>query len=430
MWHKRISLFAHAVALMILVPAVSWAGSEKVLYTFTGGADGGTPQGGVIFDGSGSLYGTAEDGAISGCFAGCGTVFQLAPVSGGEWTYNVLYSFPGGAGGGGPAAGLLFDPSANLYGTAPDEGTGTGCGTYGCGVAFELTPGSSGWTGTVLYDFTAATGSRPEFGLILDKQGNLYGTNPSGGGPWGTVFELLKSKTGGWHEKLLHVFAGNPDGAEPGAPLVSDAVGNLYGTASSGGTHNGGTAFELSAGGGQYRTIYNFGCKLTGGKCKPGDGRKPFGALIFDKKGNLYGTTTSGGGYRAGTVFELSMSGGKWHERLLYSFKGGSDGKEPSSAPIFDASGNLYGITGFGGDTNCNLGNGCGTVFKLTPPVGGGSWKKKILYVFAGGSDGLAPSGGLVMDATGNLYGTTAFGGQACPEWGSAGCGVVFEITP
>jgi uncharacterized repeat protein (TIGR03803 family) len=211
--------------------------------------------------------------------------------------------------------------------------------------------------------------------------------------------------------------------------LVSDAGGNLYGTASSGGTHNGGTVFELSADGRQYRTIYNFGCKLSGGRCKKGDGRLPFGALVFDKKGNLYGTTRSGGGYRSGTVFELSMSGGKWHERLVYSFKGGSDGKEPSDAVIFDASGNLYSTTDFGGDTSCNLGNGCGTVFKLIPDSNG-SWKKTILYVFTGGSDGSAPGGGLVMDATGNLYGTTVFGGQACPEWGSAGCGVVFEVTP
>ena len=121
---------------------------------------------------------------------------------------------------------------------------------------------------------------------------------------------------------------------------------------------------------------------------------------------------------------------GEWHERVLYSFKGGSDGKEPSDDVVFDASGNLYSTTDFGGDTSCNLGNGCGTVFELTPPVGGGTWKKKMLYVFTGGSDGSAPGGGLVMDATGNLYGTTVFGGQACPEWGSAGCGVVFEITP
>jgi uncharacterized repeat protein (TIGR03803 family) len=161
------------------------------------------------------------------------------------------------------------------------------------------------------------------------------------------------------------------------------------------------------------------------------DGGKPAGALVFDKAGNLYGTTEIGGKYDKGTVFKLAPTvRGQWKESVLHSFKGGtSDGNYPYSTLIFDAAGNLYGTTYDGGSSSC-AGYGCGTVFKLTP-ISGGRWKEKILYAFTGSTDGAHPDrGSLVMDASGNLYGTTVLGGQGnCLQQGS-GCGVVFEIAP
>ena len=159
-------------------------------------------------------------------------------------------------------------------------------------------------------------------------------------------------------------------------------------------------------------------------------GSQPYSGLAFDKAGNLYGTTQAGGKYNKGVVFKLAReAGGKWKETILHSFRGGSDGDAPSSTPIFDKAGNLYGMTGEGGDPACTgNGYGCGTVFKLTPGKDG-RWKETVLHRFTAGSDGSLPVGGLAIDAAGRLYGTTAGGGNAgCYDNG--GCGVVFEITP
>ncbi len=341
-----------------------------------------------------------------------GTVFELTPEASGNWTEKVLGHVgrsPSPTGFVDENGALISDAAGNLYGTTEYGGT------YGCGVAFELTPESGGsWTEKVLHSFGDSTDgiSPSQAGLIFDAAGNLYGTTSN---KQGTVFELTPTKDGGWTEKILHSFNGT-DGGFPFAGLTIDAAGNLYGTTYEGGTYNSGTVFELTptkGGGWTEKVLHSFG--------NGADGAFPRAGLIFDSAGNLYGTTSQGGAYNScmptiprnnistcGTVFELTpKAGGRWTERVLYSFNhNGTDGYDPLAGLIFDAAGNLYGTTSMGGSENgrgCFL--GCGTVFELTPTKGGG-WTEKVVHNFDG-TDGVSPSAGLIIDAAGNLYGTT-----------------------
>jgi uncharacterized repeat protein (TIGR03803 family) len=270
----------------------------------------------------------------------------------------------------------------------------------------------------VLHSFNndGTDGAYPQAGLIFDAAGNLYGTTHGGGAnSYGTVFEMTPAAGGTWTERVLHSFAGGTDGTNPAAGLIFDAAGNLYGTTTQGGLYNYGIVFELTpAAGGTwiFNELYNF----RGGT----DGANPYAELIFDAAGNLYGTTLNGGstGTGYGTVFELTpAAGGTWTEQVLYSFRGGTDGTWPYAGLIFDAAGNLYGTTP-NGSTN----NG-GIAFELTPAAGG-TWTEKVLYSFQGGTEGWNPFAGLIFDAAGNLYGTTAAGG------GAQNAGTVFELTP
>jgi uncharacterized repeat protein (TIGR03803 family) len=262
------------------------------------------------------------------------------------------------------------------------------------------------------FNINGRDGYIPSASLILDPAGNLYGTTPVGGfAEGGIAFKLEPQTGGGWAIKILHAFTGRgTDGSNPTASLIFDAAGNLYGTTNLAGAYGVGTVFELSptaSGGWTETTLYAFG--------NGSDGQRPASALIFDPQGNLYGTTEQGGIYGLGTVFELSpaVSGG-WTETVLHSFGNGTDGQYPEASLIFDAAGNLYGTTTEGG-TYKN-----GAVFKLTPNAG--SWTEKILHSFnPNGIDGDIPFAGLVMDKTGNLYGTTNYGG-------AYGCGAVFEL--
>jgi uncharacterized repeat protein (TIGR03803 family) len=310
----------------------------------------------------------------------------------------VLYSF-GGKHGNEPNGGLVFDGAGNLYGTTIEGGT------YSDGTVFELTPqASGGWTEKVLHSFGNGTdGIGPRGSLVFDGAGNLYGTTYDGGKYYlygGTVFKLTPKVDGSWKEKVLHSFGNGADGDQPYANLIFDAAGNLYGTTFVGGTYNGGTVFELTpqAGGGWTESLsYSFG----GGT----DAAMPYAGLIFDAAGNLYGTTVEGGAYSGGTAFELKpQAGGGWTENLLYSFGKGKDAAAPSAGLIFDASGNIYGTTSEGGTY------GGGTVFELTPQAGGG-WKEKVLHSFGNGTDGDRPNANLIFDAAGNLYGATSEGG-------------------
>jgi uncharacterized repeat protein (TIGR03803 family) len=415
------------------------AQTENVLHDFTdNGTDGYLPYSGLIFDASGNLYGTAfEGGTNKKCPAdeatGCGAVFELSPSAGGAWTETILHDFGNGTDGRSPVAGLIFDAAGNLYGTTANGGTGKcDLGDNSCGTVFELSPqAGGGWTEKVLYNFGsyAADGYFPYDSLIFDAAGNLYGTTFGGGKGYGTVFELSPTGGGAWTEKQLHSFT-NDDGASPYANLIFDAAGNLYGTTWAGGGHSqAGLLFELTpprSGGGVWKseTLHYFGAD--------NDGRQPVAGLVFDAKGNLYGTTTAGGtgscDLGCGTVFELSPAAmGQWTETVVHSFdNNGTDGYHPAAGLVFDGKGNLYSTTLYGGPEGC-FNETCGTVVELSPTAGGG-WTETVLYTFPNSSsgDGYDPLGSLIFDAAGNLYGTTSDGGTG----GTTAAGVVFEITP
>lgn len=276
----------------------------------------------------------------------------------------------------------------------------------------------------VLHSFNdGKDGYWPQAGLIFDSTGNLYGTTYAGAGT-GVAYELTPNPHGGWDEIVLHNFKAL-DGTHPYAGLVLDPAGNLYGTALNAGSHGGGTAFELSlqSGGWAETVLHNFQSNNT-------DGIAPYGGLVFDSIGNLYGTTVHGGSYGYGTVFELSPQSNKgWLETILYNFQSnGHDGNNPYATLSFDTAGNLYGTTQFGGDGTCQ--GGCGVVYELTPNIGAG-WSEQVLHGFQNdGRDGTFPYANLTFDTTGNLYGTTSQGGTGGCANGVVGCGVVFELSP
>ncbi len=315
----------------------------------------------------------------------------------------LLHSFGSGNDGENPVANLISDSAGNLYGTT------SGGGTNREGTVFKL---SSNGTETVLHNFGSGNdGQTPLGSLIFDSAGNLYGTTSAGGlYGFGMVFELSPDGT----ETVLYNFGSGTDGQNPNAGMVFDSSGNLYGTTVNGGLFGGGTAFELSpnSGGSWTETgLYSFGGT-------PSDGVNPYSALIFDSSGNLYGTTTNGGAYNGGTVFELIPSGagiGCCRESPLYSFGNGGDGSNPHAGLVFDSSGNLYGTTVNGGTY------GGGTAFELS--LSGGTWTESGLYSFGNGSDGKNPYAGLIVDKSGNLYGTTLNGGLY-------GGGMLFELLP
>jgi uncharacterized repeat protein (TIGR03803 family) len=390
------------------------SGSESALYSFAGGSDPKLPYAGLIFDKAGNLYGTTEFGGTDNQ----GTVFEITRNSNGTWTESILYNFTGAADGGQPAAGLVFDVAGNLYGTA-NFGGSANC-SMGCGTVFKLTPASGGWTQSVLYTFTGgADGREPYARLLFDATGNLYGTTLLGGNigsvcstGCGTVFKLTPASSG-WTETVLYAFAGGTDGASPYAGLAFDAAGKLYGTTSGGGTSGNGAIFKLTPGssGWTEAVLHAF----AGGS----DGKNPYGDLILDAAGNLYGTASLGGAPGFGLAFELLLnSKGSWRERVLHAF-GNTPSANPVAGLVMDAAGNLYGTT-IAGANQTACGGGCGTLFKLAP-ASSGNWAYSVVHVFGHGADGFHPTGDLILDSAGNLYGTTEAGG-------AQGSGMVFEI--
>jgi uncharacterized repeat protein (TIGR03803 family) len=372
-----------------------------------------------------------------------------------QYTEGPLYAFTGETDGASPAASLILDASGNLYGTAVNGGdwTGSNCPGLnpptGCGVVFELSaPVDGSSSETVLYTFTGASdGAYPQASLVFDSKGNLYGTTSNGGnlsgsacsalGGCGVVFQLTPpaSGSGTWTETPIYTFSGGKDGAVPYSNLIFDSKGNLYGTTSGGGASGYGTVFELTPSGSSWTetVLYSF----IGNDGTNKDGESPLGGVIFDSAGNLYGTTSYGGSNR-GIVFELtppSGGSGSWTETILYPFTGHSDGAYPYAGLALDANGNLYGTTVIGGNRTgfCKQTNGCGVVFELSPPSGGStSWTETPIYTFTAGPDGGYPYAGVILDAKGNVYGTTAQGGNTTGAncSGSDGCGVVFELSP
>jgi uncharacterized repeat protein (TIGR03803 family) len=435
------ALIVMAMAVLALAPGAWAQGQFKALYRFTDGADGNGPWAGLIADSSGNLYGaTIFGGNLSNACVdrGCGVVFELTPKGDGTWRETVLYTFcpvTNCADGSNPVATLTFDEAGNLYGTTLAGGGAATCvyqGEGGCGVVFKLTPHPDGsWTESVLYNFCSLTncpdGLEGVSTLVIDPAGNLYGTTNSGGSSkscCGVVFKLSPNVDGSWSESVLHSFNGRADGYGPESGLIFDAAGNLYGTTAGGGypkyCKGGGcgVVFEISPNGSE-TILHRFSGK---------DGSNPFASLTFDQAGNLYGTTEFGGGDLSqcggsgcGVVFELvANKNGSWTEKILRRFNGGPGGGVPTGRLVFDPAGNLYGTATQGGNLNdCSI--GCGVVFKLTPNSEGG-WNETTLYRFAN-QPGVNPVAGLTFDAAGNIYGTTV--GNDGPNFGS-----VFEITP
>jgi uncharacterized repeat protein (TIGR03803 family) len=338
-------------AVFKLTPGTGGKWTESVIYNFTGGQDGLAPMGGLIFDGNGNLYGTTYRGGTGG-----GTVFTLIPIAGGKWKLKTLHKFHGTTGGS-PAAGLILDTTGNLYGTSSEGGA------HEDGTVFQMTPGANGtWTFKTIHSFNANghDGMTPLAPVIMDAAGNLYGTTYAGGANRdGIVFELTPGSNGTWTETILHTF--NPsnghDGAAPDAPVVLDANGNLFGTTNAGGKDRFyGVVFELTpitSGGWKESILHTF----TDGK----DGGEPNAGLMLDAAGNLYGTASSGG-VGGGVVFkETAQTNGTWKYSVVHAFKTSGDGLSSHAGLIRDTAGLLYGTTKLGG------GGSLGTVFMVTP---------------------------------------------------------------
>jgi uncharacterized repeat protein (TIGR03803 family) len=286
-----------------------------------------------------------------------------------------------------------------------------------CALAMILPFGAAEAGYAVLHSFAAGSdGQYPQAGVVRDSAGNLYGTTYRGGGTGcggygcGSIYKIAPDGS----ESVLHAFSGGSDGADPEASLLVDGVGNVFGTTAQGGgagcgIYGCGTVFKIAADGSE--TVLH---AFTGGS----DGLAPRGPLIADKDGYLYGTT-EGGGHQSGAIFKLAPDG---TETLLYNFKGGSDGRSPFAGLVADAAGNLFGTTRMGG-IDCTVPHdGCGTVFRFA------NGTHTVLHAFTGNSDGEFPSASLVIDAAGNLYGTTIGGGGT--DCGGGGCGTVFKIAP
>ncbi len=382
--------------------------SDKIIHTFTGGTDGERPYSELLLDKNGNLFGTTlAGGGVGTCdgFPGCGIVFELSPgVSG--WTETILYVFTGSSDGGSPIGGLVMDKSGNLYGTTALAG-----GDAFCGTVFELSPAAGGgWTESTLYQFKGGAendGCSPQATLTLDAKGNLYGTTYAGGSPdqnAGIVFELSLPFAGGsWIETVLVTFD-YTNGGTPGGKLALDATDHLYGTTLDGGSFGWGSVFKLTPGPGGWSasTIFSFTCGDNGGV--------PYG-VVFDKTGHLYGTTSQCGADDVGTVFRLSPTIGQWSMTVLHTFTGALDGGEPIAGLAIDSAGNLYGTTWLGGLF------AEGTVFKLE--LEGTRWIEGE-YGFKGGSDGAMPQASPTLGKS-VLYGTTTYDG-------TSGLGTVYEI--
>jgi uncharacterized repeat protein (TIGR03803 family) len=388
------------------------ASKYKVLYNFTGGSDGGAPEG-LVEDAAGNLYGTTGLGGDPNCYGAwgrCGVVFKLDKAG----KLTVLHKFKNGADGAFPYVTLALSGNT-LYGAAGQGGNLHCFYDYGCGVLFEINIQTHALK--VLHTFNGWDGLGPSGGLTL-RSGVLYGTTIQGGssgncGYWygcGVVYKLVL-KTGAY--TVLHNFDPS-DGTFPCSSLTLDKTGKvLYGATPSGGSSGLGVVFRLTIKTRVYEVLYNF----TGSP----DAEYPYGPLALDASGNLYGDSQLGGSYPClsergcGTVFMVSPRTGT--DTVLYNFTGGADGNYPLAGVIRSHAGTLYGTTAWGGS------NDDGTVFKLAQNT------ETVLHTFQG-SDGSGPSAVVIMDSKGDLLGTAFSGGSHGSGCGGYGCGVVWEITP
>jgi uncharacterized repeat protein (TIGR03803 family) len=386
-----IALTLIATSWLVTIHPVSSA-TETILYSFTIG-DPNNPNAGVILGKKNNLFGMTT---LGGGF-NAGAIYEVRP-DGGE---AILYSFMDGDDGGDPQGTLVMDKTGHFYGATCLNGANS------AGTVFKV---STTGDFSVLYAFEGGNdGSCPNGGMVFDKLGNLYGTTFRGGtANAGTIFKLT---TSGSHT-VLYSFGGGADGIYPNGGLAIDGKGDLFGTTAQGGVDNFGTLFEFSA-----SRVHTVGWNFS----NTADGAGPNGGLVL-YKGFYYGTTAGGGTGGAGVIYG-------WAPRrphslgIAWAFTGGADGGNPSAGVVSDKKGNLYGTTNAGGA------NFLGTVYKLQvlkAPI-----TETVLHSFGLDPDGQFPEGGVVLDKSGNLYGTTSIGGDDDPVCGdNYGCGVVFKITP
>jgi uncharacterized repeat protein (TIGR03803 family) len=399
------------VALVVLgfaMSPVAACAETKILYSFAGDTDGEYLDTDLVMDAAGNIYGTSVQG---GDF-GSGTVWVLSPSPSG-WHHTVLYSFKGADDGGEPYKGVTLDSQGNLYGTTVTGGSGQGC-EGGCGVVYKLTKSGDTWTQSVIYAFNGGDdGSGPGSGVTIDANGNVYGMTPTGGAYGvGVIYELQPGSFDSWNFSVIHPFTGGDDGSGGSAGrMIFDKSGNLYGVTTTGGANGNGVVFELKPannGAWNLQPLYPF-------KGMP-DAGFPYGGLVFDRAGNLYGTTYYGGENGLGAVYELVFQQGAWSEKVLYSFAGGTDGSASISNLVFDRAGDLLGTTSQGG-AGCD----CGVIFKLAPD-GHGGWTESVVYRFKGAPDGAFAYNGMTGDGW-NFYGTTVHGGLSDD-------GTVYKFNP
>jgi uncharacterized repeat protein (TIGR03803 family) len=382
----------------------------KLLHSFGGPGDGNNPDGSPMLDAKGDLYGVTSGGPGE---YGNGTVYELTPQANGTWKETILHSFQDGNDGAIPQGALVLDSVHDLYGTlVGDVGD-----SYGI---FELSRGSGGWTNTHIY--TDAAGP----GLLIDSLGNLYGNMTPSQYGYAAIGELSPG-TDGWNYTALYSFCSHQpceDGWGPPAPPIWGGKGNMYGTTDYGG--NGKPYCQRSGDGGcgvlfkmmpngdgtwTYRVLHRFASSST-------DGQVPGGGFVMDAAGNLYGNTEGGGVHDNGTIFKFSFSKGRWRQTVLYDFPNCRDGCIPYDAMAIDGAGNLYGGAN-GGLPDCD-GYECGVVFKVSQQKNG-KWKYSVLHKLTA-ADGEYPLG-VIIDAKGNLYGTTFM-------FGKYNAGTAFEIIP
>ncbi len=394
--HRQLdnALAAWGPLLFILLALTAPAQSQTftTLYNFTDGSDGGSPSAGVVEDKAGNLYGTTVEGGGSGCNGGCGVVFKVTSAG----TETVLHTFSDEPDGAYPEAAVILDGEGNVYGT-----TWMG-GSSDYGAVFKIdTAGNE----TILYSFAGGTsdGCYPWQGLVMDKAGNLYGTTlDCGASGYGTVFEV----TSAGKESILHSFAGGrSDGAYPSeGHLIMDKPGDFYGLTATGGGSSNCSGVDNGCG-----VLYKLTKKrkltmLHSFQGGARDGCLPHGTPAVDTKGNFYGTANACGDYSYGTVWKVSKQG---KETILHSFaEGTSDGCYPVGGVALDSKGNLYGNT-----PGCGA-NYYGTVWELSKKT------LTLLHSFAR-TDGYSPQGDVFRNAKGDLYGTTAFGGSGSPDGGT-----------
>jgi uncharacterized repeat protein (TIGR03803 family) len=409
---------------MLALCGLASAQTESTLFSFTE-TDSFWPQGGLVQDAKGNLYGATEGGGTYGV----GTIYELSPPgqAGGAWTKTTIYNFLSwGSTGYLPSSDLTMDGTGALYGTTYYGGDSRCL----CGVVYKLKPPAQlggAWTQQVLHAFTSTgtDGRLPNAAVVVNHQGTIYGVTQQGGA-WngGVLYQITPVKGGTFTETVLYSFGNGDDASTPNGPLIADSTGALYGVTSLGGVFDQGAVYKFippaKAGGkGTESILFSFG----GGSLS--SGITPIGDLVFDTAGNLYGVTVAGGDpVSDGVVYQLQPATGTWLENVLLDFTG-QTGKNPAAGLTFNpANGSLYGTTSFGNPLKA----GSGIVFQLTPPaVKGGAWTETTLYEFTFFGNGALPAGRILIDSSGNLDGTTLNGGlYGCDGY----CGVVYQIIP